>query len=546
MRDTRLSSNSNPNADPARKPRPRLATLAALAIGLGLLWRVVQYALGLPVWGDEAFVGVNFLMRDYTGMIEPLVYGQICPLLYMWATLAVSRVLGYSEWALRLWPFLAGLAGLALFVAFARHILRRSAALLAISIFASSYFIVRHAAEIKPYSGDLLVSLGLIALAVAVGERPRSVVRWTGLILLAGVGIWASYPSMFVAGAVGLYLTVHLLRLRFSPGFLAGWLVFGAVLIGNALWMYVVYAKPHAAQASDVFELASWQSTFPPLDRPWWLPIWLLDIHTGYLFAYPQGGHAPGSVFTFALFLVGAVRLYRKDRALLLLFLSPFMLNMVAAALKAYPYGRSARVSQHLAPIVCLLAGLGLSVLLRAWLKNRRTRLGLTIATIGFGLIPVAGIARAMIQPYKSEEVYKRREAVESLVARTSPGDRWVMFNSIEKNDYAPWLGDWRGIGAQFLFDVMRFTPVEVAYSPPAASVARPSDGALWLLVYYAKRADKEKMVPFDEVQLDAYLSDLAARLGPPTKEEIVFVDRPGKYESLRLFRWSPSEAGAN
>ncbi|MCO6436960.1 MAG: glycosyltransferase family 39 protein [Phycisphaerae bacterium] len=529
------------------KPRPRLTTLAGIVIAAGLIWRVMQYALGLPVWGDEAFVGVNFLMRDFAGMIKPLVYGQICPLFFMWGELAVSRVLGYSEWALRLLPFLVGLAGLALFIRFARHVLPRTAALMAIAIFASSYFIVRHAAEIKPYSGDLLVSLGLIALAVAVAEHPRSWVRWAGLILLAGAGIWSSYPSMFVGGAVGLYLTARLIRMGFPKGFLAGWLLFGLVLIGNAAWMYFAYAKPHAAQAADVFELASWQRAFPPTDRPWTIPFWLLYIHTGYLFAYPQGGHPPGSIITLLLFLVGAWRLYRKDRDLLLLLIAPFVLTFIAAALHAYPYGGSARVAQHLAPPICLLAGLGLSVLLRAGLRNRRLRLGLTVATIVFTVIPVAGIARAIIQPYKSEEVYRRRQAVESLVEQTGPADRWVLFNSIDRNDYAPWLGDWRGIGAQFLFDVMRFAPVEVRYSPPPDSVQRPPDGTLWLFVYYAKRDDKEKMVPFSDEQLEAYLGNISARLGPPQREEVVFVDRKKaggeKKESLIIYRW-PAKDG--
>ncbi|MFQ5807795.1 MAG: hypothetical protein ACE5I3_15215, partial [Phycisphaerae bacterium] len=63
---------------------------------LGLAWRALRYALGFPIWDDEAFVAVNFLERDFLGMIKPLIYGQIVPLGFMWANLAISRLLGVS------------------------------------------------------------------------------------------------------------------------------------------------------------------------------------------------------------------------------------------------------------------------------------------------------------------------------------------------------------------------------------------------------------------------------------------------------------------
>ena len=44
---------------------------------------------------------------------------------------------------------------------------------------------------------------------------------------------------------------------------------------------------------------------------------------------------------------------------LLLLLLTPFVLTFLAALAGKYPYGGSARIAQHLAPSLCLLAGTG-------------------------------------------------------------------------------------------------------------------------------------------------------------------------------------------
>lgn len=504
-------------------------------VALGLCWRTYRYALGLPIWGDEAFVAVNFVMRDFAGMIEPLVYGQICPLFFMWAELAVTKTLGLTEWALRLLPFLSGFAGLVLFARFTREVLPRSAWLCATGIFAGSYFIVRHSTEVKPYAIDLIISLSLTLLGWSVLTHPRSVRRWIALILLSGMAVWCSYPSLFVGGSVGLLLTLQLLRVRFRPGFLIGWSLFGLVLCGMARFMYVVYAKPHAEYASRMFELESWSSTFPPVAQPWKLPVWFYEIHTGNMFAYPQGGRAPGSIATFALFLVGCVRMWRMNRDLLLLLTAPFALTFLAAAMKAYPYGGSARVAQHLAPAICMLTGLGLSALLTRFLSGIHLRRALVITTIILAVLPVASMIRSTVYPYKSTKVFRRHESVQSVVRKTQPGDRWVIFNALKRVPYAPYMGDWRGVGSKFIFDVMRFSPVPVSWAPPPESIERKPSERVWLLVYYAQRPPK---VSFPKEQLDAYVGEMKKRLREPTHESYLIRDEPNVYESLEIYRF--------
>lgn len=522
-------------------------------------------------------------------MIEPLVYGQICPLLYMWATLAVSQLLGnVHEHTLRLLPYVAGIASLLLFWRLCALELPRRAVFLAVGFMASAYFVVRHNVELKPYSTDLLVSLGCTALAWSVWRTPTCRWCWGGLILLAVAMPWASYPSVFVGGAAGILLTGRALQAlrrdrndgvsgapRLAPWIPAALAAYGLALAGSFIFMYVTFARPHAQYASRLLEIDMWSQAFPPLDKPWEIPIWLAAIHTGRMFAYPQGGNAPGSIATFLLFVVGAVHLWRVRRPLAILLLAPFALALAAAIAKAYPYGGTVRTMIYTAPAICLLAGLGLYIAMRAFYRDATRRLrrispraatpqppgpydrllsaiapavrfrhGSLLATALLAALPISGMIGDVRKPEFSDAVRKSYEAVRTLVREARPADTWITFNATEKVDYAPWLGDARGAGAQWVFDTMRLAPVPVAWAPRTDEVQFPPDGGRVLLMAY--RGFK---MNFPEPQFADYLMALESRLGPAkhTRYEIKRDRKTGEIESLDvyLFERRGEERGA-
>ncbi len=511
-----------------------MGRLAAGLILLGLLWRTLRYALGFPIWGDEAFVAVNFVLRDLRGLIRPLVYGQIAPLGFMWAELGVSRLLGLSEWALRLIPFVAGVAALLLFWRFSAWVLPRRAALLASGIFAASFYLVRHGAEVKPYATDLLISLLLSMLGWRAFLRPTATGWWVGLVVAAGLAVWCSFPAVFVAGSVGLLLAWLTVRQRGRWPLLLGTLSYGLVLCGSFLAMYWVYAKPHAEAAARLKEIPMWTVAFPPLRQPGELLKWLAAIHTGQMLAYPHGGSPPGSIATLLLVVLGSIRLWRTQRPLLLLLLGPLPLTFLAAAIRAYPYGGSARTSLYLAPAFCLLAGLGLFVTLRYLLRGARFRVGLTISAGALAAFMLGGMVADGLRPYQSAASQRSRQAVLAVTRQTRPNDRWVVFNADRPVPYAPYLGEWRGVGGQFVFDVLRFAPVQLSWAPPPESVELPAGGRVWLLVYRAVH----KKVSFPEDQLATYLATMRRRLGTFEHQSYGIKDQPGKIESVEVYRF--------
>jgi len=273
--------------------------IARLTLGLvllGLLWRTVRYALGFPIWGDEAMLISSLSVRDFGGMIRPLEYSQIAPVGFMWAELATTKVLGLSEWALRLLPWLAGMLSVPLFWRFcllkngkAGQTLNPVETLLAVAVFAASWFPVRHASEAKPYSTDLLISLVLTSAAWVVYNRPERLAGWAALTIAGAIAVWASYPAIFVLAGAGALLTLLVVR-SLSRMNLVGWLVYGLCVGSSFAAMFLLIARPHANAVSWLFHDALWGPGFPPMAAPWRLPLWLLDAHTGPMMAYPIGG----------------------------------------------------------------------------------------------------------------------------------------------------------------------------------------------------------------------------------------------------------------
>jgi hypothetical protein len=509
---------------------------AALLLAAGALWRVVRYAMGFPIWGDEAFIGVDLIRRDYAGMLRPLSYGQIVPLFFMWAELGISRALGFSEHALRLLPFVAGLAGLALFAWLATRVLPRRAALVALGIFAASYYPIRHSCELKPYATDLLTSLVLLALIWQVHTNPRRVAWWVVLTVCAGVAPWCSYPSVFITGSGLVLLAWRILRERPARVVVGAWVLAATVAGGSFAAMYLLYGHPQAVYGSRLTEIPMWSRTFPPLGEPLKLLGWFLRMHTGYMLAYPHGGDKGASTATAVFVVIGAVSLWSRRRDLVLLLLIPLGLTFIAAALHKYPYGGSARTSLYMAPSFCLLAGAGLMSVVRRLLAGQHRLLCVRVVVVLLAVFAACGAGLDAVRPYKSEAVYRSRLAVQTVCDRTGPADLWVVFNSPEPVSYAPYLGDWRGVGGQFVFDVLRFAPVQVLWAPPPQTIepAAPQ-GRVFVLSYRGYK------VPFPDDLLKSYLEELTGRLGTPTHERFVIKTRGDQIEALDLYVFGPN-----
>lgn len=368
-------------------------------VALGILLRVARYLLNFPLWCDETMIAANFLQRGYLDLFRPLDYRQVAPLLWLAIELTSVKVLGFSEWSLRLFPFVCGVASVPLFRHVAGRVVSGVPLLLAVAVFAVSGWPLRYVAEVKPYASDLFVALGLLALALE-WWRARERVEWLRALAVAGpLAVALSLPSLFVLGGIGLGLAWPVWRTgRRDARQTLGLFAAGVVLTFLALTPFYRTAP----QDHDYFHSA-WAGAFPPLDNLGRLLVWFLDVNTGYLFAYPEGGEHGASALTFLAFAAGAVVLWRRGRRIpVTLCLLPFGLALAAAAIHRYPYGISARTSQYAVPMICLLAGTGMALGLAQLRSDLWRRRALATSAALLALLGLARLGLDLVYPYKT------------------------------------------------------------------------------------------------------------------------------------------------
>jgi hypothetical protein len=414
----KISSNTHNDLSAVAASR-----LIGAFLGLGLLLRLVRFLLRYPLWGDEAFIAVNFVHRGYLDLLRPLDHGQVSPLLFLWIERAVVDGLGFHEYALRLFPTACSLISLVVFGWLSGRVLRGAPWVLALGIFAVSTFPIRHGAEVKPYASDLLASLMLWGPAIAWWRSRREGWLWllTGLVPLA---LSLSLPSVFVAGGIVLGLAVSVWATR-RRGALVAFATLNVVLIASFGILYIVFIGPQRASIARDAPMMRvyWASGFPPLDSGTGTLLWLIRTHTGHLFAYPLGGDRGASVLTTIAFVTGLVALARRrEGTLLAIWLAPFGLSLLGAVLRCYPYGGSTRTMLFLAPAVCWLAGIGAAELLGRLRDPRLYRHGLTTVVVALGGFGLVSLGFDVARPYRSEEDEQARAFARRFWAEQARG----------------------------------------------------------------------------------------------------------------------------
>lgn len=417
--DRVVLSGAKPGDEPGWSDR-RVGRWVLVFMGVGIALRVLRFGLHYPLWRDEAYVAWNVFDRDFLELTRPLEYQQVCPLLFLWVEKAISAVLGFSEWSLRLVPTIASVASLFLFRRFAGRLLKGVALVAAVAILAISYTPIRHGGEVKPYATDFLMALALITLAVEWVRTPdRTGFLW-GLAALGPLAIGISNPAIFVAASVGLVLGLPVVRTRCIRT-ITPFALFG---IGSVATFLVLLRWVNAGQSASVMEWMRvyWAGAFPPRS-PVPLAVWLVRAHTSQMFGYPAGGDVGASALTTVLVVVAFVAYVRRgSKTILALLVAPFALGLVAAFLGRYPYGGSARTMQYVAPSIVVMAGLGAAVLLArlpspAWREQAPQWVFGGMLMIGIGIL-----CWDVTHPYKTRLDQSSREFARRFWAEESVG----------------------------------------------------------------------------------------------------------------------------
>ncbi len=399
-----------------------------MAILVGLTARIVRFSLDLQVYHDEAYLLNNLLVRDYGGLMAPLGNAQAAPPAFCWA-IKWCAGLGTSDRAVRLLPFIAGVAAFGLFGVLCRQFGRGGRASFAFAVFAASHVIIVSTARAKPYASDLLVGAAFALLAVRWLRRPRSTGPLWVMLVLAPLFVWCSYTSVFVIGGVGLAIAAFaVMHARQIPRH--AWLALtltGVLSLASFAALYAVHLNPALTGAGNSGLREFWADAFPPLES---LPRtigWFITAHTGRLYSYPVGEKGVGSVASLILWLIGVVVIGRSSRGrwTLALLLAPQLLLLIAAVAGKYPYGGHARISLFLAPSMCLLIGIGMAECTRGCSLRTRHRARAILAGILLA-IPMVEIVSGYVELARTAGKDSVAGVIADVARKAGPADRIV------------------------------------------------------------------------------------------------------------------------
>ena len=509
-----------------RAARLLWGALTALML-LGTVLRVREWAFNRSLWLDESWLALNLLDRGFLGMLRPLDNLQTGPLLFLWATEAMCRVVGPWEWSLRLPSLIAGLAALPLVALVARRLLREPTALLAVvALTAVSPQLVFYSSELKPYAldvsaGALLTWLGLRVLA-SLGTRAfrRRLIEQAA----AGVVIvFASSPSVFVIAGVGVVLMARAATAR-------RWREVAAVAAASAVTaaafgVHYGLVLRHAAAETEFYH--NWGKSFAAV-APKGRVAWVLDNTIRFLAEGLWLRHY-GPVLL--LLVAGFVWLAARRPWALAVAFAPVLVTYAASRAGLYPIGP--RVIMYLAPVVLVTVGGGVEVAVaivrglgtlarRPTLGRRAGHLAGGVAALLIVIPPARLAAQNFAAPPGREEI---RPLLEQIAAERTAGQAvWMSQPAAKPYEYyartRPRLALDAAAGPALVSDLKRPTAEEVV----AEVEALAGDGDVWLL--YSHRRNK----PVEREAAQLLAATRAAgqmsktpgarlyRFGPPTR----------------------------
>ncbi len=340
----------------------------------GLILRVWHYVANHSIWYDESVLLVNVMDKDFAGLLGPLHHAVAAPPLFVWLLKLIHVTVGDVPYVWRAVPFVSGVVGLLLTVPLARKLFDPPAAVLAVGLVAVSDCAVWLGCCVKPYAGDAAIVTALLLYLKATDGWPVA----KRLLLLAALAppvLCFSYTSVFAFGALMLAMLPAVWRSG-PRGWLA-WLLAGAAVGGT---LAVLYFGPMKEQRdSNLFR--EWKPYMTDFEDPAGLPFWLLRSFLGVCqFACNPSGFVLG-----LLAPLGVWGLWKNGRReMAIACVGMFVLALVAAGMKAYPFGQS-RLSFFLSPAVIVLGTAGVGEVIR-WRRPVGVGLAVLLVAVGDGL----------------------------------------------------------------------------------------------------------------------------------------------------------------
>lgn len=422
--------------------------MLVVVLGLAALGQVRVWATGRGLWGDELAIALNLQEKAFIQLAGSLMFYQVAPVGWLVTGKTVLVGLGDDERLLRLPSLAAGLVTLALVAVIAERAIGRWAASAAVGLVGVTPAVLYYAGELKQYSVETAVGLGLVVVGAALTRRDLAL-RWPVLAAsgaFAGVAVTLSYSALVVlAGVTAAVVSYWAIRRRWRTGLVSVAAMVPAGLLGAGL-VLLRRSLPMLPGQEGVFPTG-----FPvPGGGVRAVLEWLPQMWSG-LAADPLGWRNPW--WTLLLVAAGLVTLAARGSWRWAAILG----GVLAAATAAAAVGglpMAGRVSLYLVPVTVLLIVAGLAGVVQAVRQlGRRHRLArrawpvaAAAAVVTLAMMAGPPIQDGLAEVRDPRVVDRGREALWTVAERRQPGDVVVVYYFSHK--LIRWYGPAVGVEA--------------------------------------------------------------------------------------------------
>jgi hypothetical protein len=401
---------------------------------LGIALRAWAYARDTSLYLDEILLSRNILDLPLWHLLtKPLMLDQVAPRGFLLVERLAVVILGPSEMALRLLPFVCSIASVVLFRRLAERILTAGGAAIALFLFAIGVPFIRFGAEVKQYECDLVAAIVLFLLALNVAEREASTKRLVIIGLAGFVVIWFSQASVLMMAGLGIGLVLHWLasRHRRTQRALLTTIPLWAVASLIAVAAGFRSMTPSTRQFMNEF----WAGAFLPLPLGWRSGANWIGSRFTELFSDPTLLRYRWPVVFVLLAAVGIVILWRRNRTAAGLLCGPPLVALAAAIAHQYPW--RGRLAFWMLPLTMIALAAGAE-----WIRCRAGALhpfAGVVVVIGILASPVMALAQAL-PPYELEH---HRDMLSYLQQHRHAGDAIyvVQLQEVGTRFYGPLYG---------------------------------------------------------------------------------------------------------
>ncbi len=384
------------NETVVKKDYRKLYTLLFVLLACtGIALRIYQhFFLGRALWEDEAHLSLNFIDGNIIDMFIPLKHFQSAPILFLLSEEIFTTIFGFSETALRTFPFLVSLLAYPLYYYFVRDLTKsRFTAIIAFALLTFSAYAIHYSSETKPYTVELsvFIFMGFLLFSTnpyIAARREKLLKVWgsifmflanTSLVLLSSVIAYRIYTLLIIGKKA--HPEAYAAQRKLNKKLFTVWgISFAADIILN------IIINPYADNLRELWEFAYIPFNVFSTGFVDFMSGRIHEIFFSSMLLFKDGWYFPYTLQV--IMLSGIVYTIRSKRFELLFFtVLPILLHLGLSWMQLYPL--FFRFVLYLFPAIILWVAIGTTAIAR-WIS----KLHWSVA-----IVPVLYILYCCIQP---------------------------------------------------------------------------------------------------------------------------------------------------